>query len=141
MPTNFDSVFIMQSLNHDLTHRRLERYLTLAWQSGAVTGRGADQVGSGGGLLGADGRNFGGLPPESMYSLSARKRATASTRWGNYLKTRQNNRAARQFRRRKIHFVNAPCCSELMAVNAIRVDDSKGRHTTTHRQLIRLESA
>ena len=33
---NFDSVFIMQSLNHDLNPRRLERYLTLAWQSGAV---------------------------------------------------------------------------------------------------------
>ena len=27
-----------------------------------------------------------------------------------------------------------------MAVNAIREDDSKGRHTTTHRQLIRLQS-
>ena len=27
-----------------------------------------------------------------------------------------------------------------MAVNAIREDDSKGRHTTTHRQLIRLNS-
>ncbi len=33
---NFDYVFIMQSLNHDLNIRRLERYLTLAWQSGAV---------------------------------------------------------------------------------------------------------
>ena len=27
-----------------------------------------------------------------------------------------------------------------MAVNAIREDDAKGRHTTTHRQLIRLNS-
>ena len=33
---NFDHVFIMQSLNHDLNPKRLERYLTLAWQSGAV---------------------------------------------------------------------------------------------------------
>lgn len=32
---NFDYVFIMQSLNHDFNPRRLERYLTLAWQSGA----------------------------------------------------------------------------------------------------------
>jgi hypothetical protein len=29
---------------------------------------------------------------------------------------------------------------EIMAVNGIREDDSKGRHTTTHRQLIRLNS-
>ena len=33
---NFDYVFIMQSLNLDFNPRRLERYLTLAWQSGAV---------------------------------------------------------------------------------------------------------
>ncbi|MDE5865194.1 MAG: GTPase RsgA, partial [Lachnospiraceae bacterium] len=34
--SNFDYVFIMQSLNHDFNAKRLERYLTLAWQSGAV---------------------------------------------------------------------------------------------------------
>ena len=33
---NFDTVFILQSLNHDFNERRLERYMTLAWQSGAV---------------------------------------------------------------------------------------------------------
>lgn len=33
---NFDTVFILQSLNHDFNERRLERYVTLAWQSGAV---------------------------------------------------------------------------------------------------------
>lgn len=33
---NFDYVFIMQSLNLDFNSKRLERYLTLAWQSGAT---------------------------------------------------------------------------------------------------------
>ena len=32
---NFDYVFIMMSLNRDFNLGRLERYLTLAWQSGA----------------------------------------------------------------------------------------------------------
>ena len=32
---NFDYVFIIQSLNHDFNAKRLERYMTLAWQSGA----------------------------------------------------------------------------------------------------------
>ena len=32
---NFDYVFILQSLNHDLNPRRLERYLTQAWETGA----------------------------------------------------------------------------------------------------------
>lgn len=31
---NFDYVFILQALNRDFNLRRLERYLTLAWQSG-----------------------------------------------------------------------------------------------------------
>ncbi|MDR2558748.1 MAG: GTPase RsgA [Oscillospiraceae bacterium] len=33
---NFDCVFIMQSLNRDFNLKRLERYLAIAWQSGAV---------------------------------------------------------------------------------------------------------
>ena len=33
---NFDYVFIMQSLNQDFNRKRLERYVTLAWQSGAT---------------------------------------------------------------------------------------------------------
>lgn len=33
---NFDYVFIMQSLNMDFNPKRLERYLTLAWQSRAT---------------------------------------------------------------------------------------------------------
>lgn len=33
---NFDYVFILQAMGHDLNPSRLERYLTMAWQSGAV---------------------------------------------------------------------------------------------------------
>mgnify|MGYP006980736736 CR=1 FL=1 len=33
---NFDYVFIMQSLNYDFNLKRLERYITLSWQSGAI---------------------------------------------------------------------------------------------------------
>ena len=40
----------------------------------------------------------------------------------------------------KSSLVNALAGEELMAVNAIREDDSRGRHTTTHRQLIMLKS-
>jgi ribosome biogenesis GTPase len=40
----------------------------------------------------------------------------------------------------KSSLVNALAGKEIMTVNGIREDDAKGRHTTTHRQLIRLES-
>lgn len=33
---NIDTVFLCMSLNHDLNLRRLERYLTVAWDSGAL---------------------------------------------------------------------------------------------------------
>lgn len=39
----------------------------------------------------------------------------------------------------KSSLVNAFAGEEIMAVNGIREDDSKGRHTTTHRQLIMLD--
>ena len=34
--TNFDYVFIMASLNHDFNINRIQRYLTVAWQSGGI---------------------------------------------------------------------------------------------------------
>ena len=40
----------------------------------------------------------------------------------------------------KSSLVNALAGEELMAVNEIRENDGKGRHTTTHRQLLLLES-
>lgn len=41
---NFDFVFIMQSLNHDLNPRRLERYLTLALAVGSDTCGDTDKI-------------------------------------------------------------------------------------------------
>ena len=40
----------------------------------------------------------------------------------------------------KSSLVNALSGEEIMKVNTIREDDSKGRHTTTHRQLIKLKN-
>ena len=40
----------------------------------------------------------------------------------------------------KSSLVNALAGEEVMAAGEIREDDSKGRHTTTHRQLLRLSS-
>ena len=34
--TNIDTVFICMSLNNDFNLRRLERYLSIAWDSGAI---------------------------------------------------------------------------------------------------------
>lgn len=136
---NFDSVFIMQSLNHDLNPRRLERYLTLAWQSGAVpvvvltkadlVERYEEQMNE---IL----RVAAGV---DVFAVSA-KTGFGFDALGAYLKPGKTIVLLGSSGVGKSSFVNALAGTELMAVNAIREDDSKGRHTTTHRQLIRLES-
>ena len=136
---NFDSVFIMQSLNHDLNPRRLERYLTLAWQSGAVpvvvltkadlVERYEEQMNE---IL----RVAAGV---DVFAVSA-KTGFGFDALGAYLKPGRTIVLLGSSGVGKSSFVNALAGTEIMAVNAIREDDSKGRHTTTHRQLIRLES-
>lgn len=134
---NFDYVFIMQSLNHDLNVKRLERYLTLAWQSGAV-------------------------PVVILTKLDLVEDCTEQLReierycMGVYVcavsaKSGEGLDGLSEFIRPgktivflgssgigKSSLVNALAGEEVMAVNTIREDDSKGRHTTTHRQLIML---
>ena len=137
---NFDYVFIMQSLNHDLNIKRLERYLTLAWQSGAVpvviltksdlvedyTGqqREIEKAAAGVGVFAISAKTGFGLE-----SLS------------EYLKPKKTIVFLGSSGVGKSSLLNALAGEELMTVNVTRnVDESKGRHTTTHRQLIMLES-
>lgn len=136
---NFDYVFIMQSLNHDFNLKRLERYLTLAWQSGAepvILLTKADLVedfdeqvsmarlyGMGASVHPVSSQTGYGLEELSIY-LSPKKTAVflGSSGVG------------------KSSLVNALAGEEIMLTNAIRDDDSKGRHTTTHRELIMLKN-
>ena len=136
---NFDYVFIMQSLNLDFNPKRLERYLTLAWQSGATPVilltkadlaedywdylTQVDRV--------AAGVNIHVVSAHTGYGLS---RLNAYLQPGKTVVFLGSSGVG------KSSLVNALAREEIMAVSAIREDDSKGRHTTTHRQLIRLQS-
>ena len=136
---NFDYVFIMQSLNLDFNPKRLERYLTLAWQSGAtpvILLTKADLVEDYWNYLTqvervATGINIHAVSAHTGYGLN---------RLGAYLQPGQTVVFLGSSGVGKSSLVNALAGENIMAVNAIREDDSKGRHTTTHRQLIRLKS-
>ena len=136
---NFDYVFIMQSLNQDFNPKRLERYLTLAWQSGAtpvILLTKADLVEDYWDYLTQVERVAAGV---NTHVVSARTgyglpRLNAYLQPGNTVVFLGSSGVG------KSSLVNALAGEEIMAVNAIREDDSKGRHTTTHRQLIRLKS-
>ena len=136
---NFDSVFILQSLNQDFNIKRLERYLALSWTSGAtpvvvltktdLVERFDEQ------LLRASEAAAG----VDVFAVSA-KTGYGIERLCRYLAPGNTVVLLGSSGVGKSSFVNALAGEERMAVKTIREDDAKGRHTTTHRQLIRLEN-
>ncbi len=136
---NFDYVFIMQSLNFDFNIRRLERYITLAWQSGAipvVVLTKADLVEDYSKQMREVEKIATGV---GVYAVSAKTGFGMDT-LSEYLKARKTIVLLGSSGVGKSSFTNALAGNELMLVNDIREDDSKGRHTTTHRQLFMLDS-
>ena len=137
---NFDYVFIMQSLNMDFNPKRLERYLTLGWQSGAtpvILLTKADLTDDYWDYLTevervAAGVNTHVVSAHTGYGL---QRLNAYLQPGKTVVFLGSSGVG------KSSLVNAIAGEEIMTVNGIREDDSKGRHTTTHRQLIRLKSS
>lgn len=136
---NFDYVFILQSLNHDFNPKRLERYLTLSWQSGAtpvILLTKADLVEDYWDYLTRIERAAAGV---NVHVVSART-GYGLPRLNAYLQPGKTVVFLGSSGVGKSSLVNALAGEEIMAVSAIREDDSRGRHTTTHRQLITLKS-
>ena len=136
---NFDYCFLMQSLNQDFNPKRLERYLTLAWQSGAtpvILLTKADLVEDYWDYLTQVERVAGGV---NIHVVSAHT-GYGLNRLNAYMQPGKTVVFLGSSGVGKSSLVNALAGEEIMAVRAIREDDSKGRHTTTHRQLIKLSS-
>lgn len=136
---NFDYVFIMQSLNHDFNAKRLERYMTLAWQSKAtpiIILTKADLV-----------ENYEEYvtstavvaPGVEVHQVSS-KTGYGMEKLKKYLQPGKTVVFLGSSGVGKSSLVNALAGEKIMDVNGIREDDSKGRHTTTYRQLIMLEN-
>jgi len=136
---NFDYVFIMQSLNMDFNPRRLERYLTLGWQSGAtpvILLSKADLVDDYWDYLTKVERIAGGI---NIHVISAHT-GYGLNRLNAYLQPDKTVVFLGSSGVGKSNLVNILTGEEIMTVGGIRENDCKGRHTTTHRQLIRLKS-
>lgn len=136
--SNFDYVFIMQSLNQDFNARRLERYLTLAWQSGAVPVVVLTKAD-----LAAEYESYIRIAESlaagvSVYAVSS-KTGAGLDGLASYMTPGKTIVFLGSSGVGKSSLVNALAGEEIMAVNGIREDDGKGRHTTTHRQLIMLQ--
>lgn len=134
---NVDTVFVMTSLNRDFNLRRVERYLTAVWESGAqpavvLTKRDlrADfdtlREKAAAIALGAPVHAVSALHDEGLGALRT------------YLVPGATIAMVGSSGVGKSTLVNRLAGADLMTVKEIRSDDARGRHTTTHRELHRI---
>jgi ribosome biogenesis GTPase len=135
---NVDTVLLVNALNQDFNLRRLERYLILAWESGAnpvivltkadLSDRVEQQV------LEVE-RVAAGVPVivTSMVNGDGVERVRGLARAGVTLAMLGSSGAG------KSSLVNALLGREAQVVQDVREGDDRGRHTTTHRELFLLQ--
>lgn len=136
---NFDTVFLMESLNQDFNVRKMERYLVSAWESGGTPViiltkadlcnnveekvREMEEVAVGVPVIAVSAKDGVGMEALQMYLQPGKVIAvTGSSGIG------------------KSTLINTLAGKEVMATSEIRESDDRGRHTTTHRQIIRLDN-
>ena len=131
---NMDILFLVTGLDHDYKPRRIERYVTLAWDSGATPvillnksdlrddlDAIRDEVAQS--AIGVD-----------LHILSALHREGLDV-VHQYLKPGVTIAFLGSSGVGKSTLINALLGEDVMRTNAVREDDSRGRHTTTHREL------
>jgi len=133
---NIDVVFLVAGLDGDFNVRRLERYLTLAWESGAepvIVLNKTDLCDSVPRRVAAALAVARGAP---VITASARTGAVSEiTAWlapGRTIALLGSSGAG------KSTIVNALLGEERQQVGEVRQSDSRGRHTTTFRELVPL---
>ena len=126
--TNFDYVFIMTSLNHDFNINRIERYLTVAFQSGAmpiIILTKADLCTNISYYKDQLEKVTIGVPVLSVSSFTGE----GLNELQNYIKPSETIVFLGSSGVGKSSLVNTIAGKEIMKVNDIRDDDSKGHHT------------
>ena len=130
---NFDYVFIVTSMNDEYRTRRLERYLSQARASGAQPVVILTKKDIGNPLALEEALCAAGDAP--VHAVSA-KTGEGLEELGGYLQPGTSIVLMGSSGVGKSTLVNALAGEELMSTGAIREDDDKGRHTTTHRQML-----
>ncbi|MEM9598692.1 MAG: GTPase RsgA, partial [Acidobacteriota bacterium] len=134
---NVDVVFLVMGLDGDFNLRRLERFAVMAWASGAepvVLLTKADLADDVPRRLHQAGAAAPGMPVYAVSALAGEglDAVRAHLAPGRTVALIGSSGVG------KSTLVNRLCGEEVMLTSAVRVGDDRGRHTTTHRQLMRL---
>jgi len=136
---NVDYVFLVQSLNKDFNMRRLERYLIATWESGAVPVvvlTKADCCDSIEDKVESVNQTAMGV---SVHVVSAVTGQGLEEVRG-YCKEGISIALLGSSGVGKSTLINTLMGEEILKTQEIREDDSRGRHTTTHRELVLLDN-
>ncbi|MFK7693736.1 ribosome small subunit-dependent GTPase A [Paenibacillus sp. HJGM_3] len=133
--SNVDTVFLVNALNQDYNLRRIERYLTLAWESGAnpvlvltkadlcddveAAVREAEAVAMGVPIHAVHALADAGLEALAPYIGEGKTVALLGSSGAG-----------------KSTLINRLYGRDVQATGGIREDDDRGKHTTTHRELV-----
>ena len=134
---NVDTVFLVAGLGQEFNVRRLERYLTLAWESGAdpvVVLNKADLCPDLDAVVAETEAIAFGVPVHAISATDGRGVAElrAYVRPGATVALLGSSGVG------KSTLINTLLGEERLRVGAVRADDGRGRHTTTHRELVLL---
>jgi ribosome biogenesis GTPase len=137
LAANVDTVFLVTGLDGDFNLRRMERYLAAAYGTGAqpvVLLNKADLCDDPEGAM----EEMEGIAPGvPVHALSATEGAGLEA-LAPYLGIGRTVALLGSSGVGKSTLINALLGDDRLAVAAVRASDSHGRHTTTHRELIRL---
>lgn len=134
---NIDTVFLVMGCDEDFNPRRLERYLVLAWESGAASAvvlNKADAAPDAAEKKALVARQAQGLP---VHLTSARS-GEGLDALGPYLAAGQTVALLGSSGVGKSSVINRLLGHDLLAVREVRESDGRGRHTTRTRHLVLL---
>ena len=135
---NIDIVFLVGGLDGDFNPRRLERYLVVAWESGAtpvVVLNKADLVDDAASMA-EEVRTI--APGVDVHTVSAKRPETLDV-LRPYVTAGRTAALLGSSGVGKSTIVNRLIGQELLRTSEVRITDSRGRHTSTVRQLLLLD--
>jgi len=138
LAANVDVAFVMAGLDGDFNLRRLERYLSVAYAGGSTPVVVLNKADVAADLEGLRVAAESVAPGVEVRTISALTGTGVAELTRDHLAAGRTAVVLGSSGVGKSTLVNAILGREHLRTGAVREDDSRGRHTTTHRELVRL---